>query len=306
MKYYNRYTQTIEEEKVPGKFILTFLYHTKCGALLLFLCFKRAWSSRLCGWWMHTRWSRHKIIPFAKKYNIALNLFEKKPQEYENFNDFFCRKFKPGQRTFSHDKHQVCFPADGRHLGFQSIEETRQFFVKGQALNLEQLLGNKALAQHFRGATCVISRLSPVDYHRFHFPCAGVPHPAILIPGVLYSVSPIALRQSSRIFGENKRMLTLLHTEYLGQVAMVEVGACNVGSIQQTFLPHNAYKTGDEKGYFLFGGSTIVTLFEYNRVRLAEDLRASTQRGLELYAHVGDILGSTLPNLNQRYPDPEF
>ena len=156
--------------------------------------------------------------------------------------------------------------------------------------NLRQLLKDEALAEHFRNGTCVISRLAPVDYHRFHFPCDGIPNVARLINGFLYSVSPVALKGSWRIFGENKRWLTILQSKRFGKVALIEVGACCVGSVRQTFVPESFVKKGDEKGYFLFGGSTVITLFEPDRIVLAEDLVDCTQKGLELYAHMGDLM----------------
>ena len=126
--------------------------------------------------------------------------------------------------------------------------------------------------------------------HRFHFPCDGIPNAARLINGFLYSVSPVALKGSWRIFGGNKRWLTILQSERFGKIALIEVGACCVGSVRQTFVPESFVKKGDEKGYFLFGGSTVITLFEPDRIVLAEDLVDCTQKGLELYAHMGDAM----------------
>ena len=107
----------------------------------------------------------------------------------------------------------------------------------------------------------------------------------------MFSVNPIALKRSFRILNENKRWLTELETEKFGTVTMIEVGACCVGSVQETFMEQIPVKKGDEKGYFLFGGSTVITLFEYGKVVLSRDLLDCTQRGLELYAHVKDVMG---------------
>ena len=290
VKYFHRYKQAVEIEKIPGQCWLRFLYGTRFGRLLLQLFFKRAWFSKCVGWWMNTRFSKKNIRPFAKKYAIDFDMFEKKPQEYRHFNDFFYRKFKPGMRPICQSPETLCFPCDGRHSGFQTIGDAQQFFVKSTPFTLRQLLQDETLANRFRNGTCVISRLAPVDYHRFHFPCDGTPKVARLINGFLYSVSPVALQGSFRIFGENKRWLTVLESKQFGQVALLEVGACCVGSVCETFIPESLVRKGDEKGYFLFGGSTIITIFEPNRVVLAPDLIDCTQRGLELYAHMGDIM----------------
>ena len=290
IRYFHRYRQTLEAESIPGHRWLRFLYDTCAGRLLLKVFFKRAWFSKCIAWWMNTRFSKSNIRPFAEKYAIDLNEFEKQPQEYKSFNDFFYRKFKSEFRPICKNTDTLCFPCDGRHLGFQTIEDTQKFFIKGGTFNLQQLLKDETLAGHFRNGACVISRLAPVDYHRFHFPCDGIPQTTRLINGFLYSVSPVALKGSWRIFGENKRWLTILQSERFGKIALIEVGACCVGSVRQTFVPESFVKKGDEKGYFLFGGSTVITLFEPNRVVLAEDLVDCTQKGLELYAYMGDVM----------------
>lgn len=132
-----------------------------------------------------------------------------------------------------------------------------------------------------------MSRLCPVDYHRFHFPAAGVPGAPRLINGPLYSVSPIALRRNVAYLWQNKRMLTQLETPDLGRVLLLEIGATNVGSIVETFEPGKPVTKGAEKGHFRFGGSSMVTIFERGRVKLAEDLIEQTARSRELYAHIG-------------------
>lgn len=290
MKYFHRYTQQIEEEKVPGTFWLHWLYQTRLGSFFLHVFFKHAWFSHLVGWWMNTRFSKKSIRPFAKKYNIDFSLFEKQPEDYRHFNDFFYRKLKPGQRPICDDPCTLVFPCDGRHIGFQNISDTQSFFIKGTAFNLFQLLQNEELAQKFRQGTCVISRLAPVDCHRFYFPCDGIAQPTQLINGFLYSVHPFALQQNWKILGENKRWLTLFQSQFYGTIIIIEVGACCIGSVVETFQADTLVKKGDEKGYFLFGGSTVVTLFEPNRVQLAKDLLKSSACGLELYAHMGDAM----------------
>ena len=290
IRYFHRYRQTFETESIPGRCWLQFLYDTYIGRLLLKVFFKRTWFSKCVGWWMNTHFSKKNIRPFAEKYAINLNEFEKQPQAYTCFNDFFYRKIKLHLRPICEGSDALCFPCDGRHLGFRHINDTQKFFIKGGVFNLQQLLRDEALAEHFQNGTCIISRLAPMDYHRFHFPCDGVPNSTQLINGFLYSVSPLALKGSLKIFGENKRWVTVLESERFGKVALIEVGACCVGSVRQTFIPESFVKKGDEKGYFLFGGSTVITLFEHGRVVLAQDLIDCTQKGLELYAHMGDVM----------------
>ncbi len=140
----------------------------------------------------------------------------------------------------------------------------------------------------------IISRLCPVDYHRFHFPVAGVPGKTIFINGPLYSVNPIALRQNIHIFAENKRAWCRIDSAKFGSVIMFEIGATCVGSFEYTYTPGKPVNKGDEKGFFKFGGSSTILLFEKNRIRLAEDLLENSSQGRELYARIGDFLGSAV------------
>jgi phosphatidylserine decarboxylase len=147
------------------------------------------------------------------------------------------------------------------------------------------------LAQKFAGGSMVISRLCPVDYHRFHFPVAGVPGEARVINGWLYSVSPIALRRQVRYLVENKRAISVMESPAFGTVVVLEVGATNVGSIQQSFVPGRAVEKGDEKGLFAFGGSCVITLFQRGKIRFDADLTEERSEPMEIYAKMGDRLG---------------
>ena len=140
----------------------------------------------------------------------------------------------------------------------------------------------------------LLSRLCPVDYHRFHFPCVGEAGIPRFINGWLYSVNPIALATRPSIFWENKRVVTAIESPALGQVQFVEIGATMVGSIRQTYTPGETVAKGDEKGYFAFGGSSVAVLFEKGRIEFDADLLENTVNGLETYAHVGERMGQAL------------
>jgi phosphatidylserine decarboxylase len=138
----------------------------------------------------------------------------------------------------------------------------------------------------------VIARLCPVDYHRFHFPCDGLADTPQLINGPLYSVNPIALQRRFAILSENKRVITEIESELFGTVLFVEIGATAVGTIKQTFRPNQVVYKGQEKGYFEFGGSCIVLLFEENRIVFDADLVANTKQGFETLVKFGESLGT--------------
>ena len=137
----------------------------------------------------------------------------------------------------------------------------------------------------------LISRLCPVDYHRFHFPCEGDVKSTRLIDGTLSSVSPFALRKNLSIFWQNKRYLTVLENRKFGSCLQLMIGATCVGSVHWTSQVGRHYQKGDEQGYFSFGGSCVTTLFPRNTIRFDTDITDNSCKGIETYAKVGDRLG---------------
>ncbi|WP_309379981.1 phosphatidylserine decarboxylase [Cerasicoccus frondis] len=295
IEFYNRYTGEIETEQVFGEAWLAWAYGTPLGKLTVELAAKRALFSRWYGWKMGRKASTAKVVPFIQEYGLDIAEFLRPPDYFECFNDFFTRQLKPEARPIDVDPESVVFPADGRHLGWQDSSQIDQVFVKGQSFDLNALLGSASLGQQFRGGALVLSRLCPTDYHRFHFPAAGVPGTPRETPreicGPLYSVNPVALRQRIDIFWTNKRVVTIHHSDSFGDMALIEVGATCVGTIQQTHVSGQWTEKGGEKGYFAFGGSSTITLFEPGAVALDADLIEHTAAGRELYARMGDHLG---------------
>ncbi len=289
--FFNRTTGRLEQEQIYGEAPLRFAYQNPAGRAMLELIVKRALFSRWYGWRMDKPASRARVQPFIAKYGLDPAEFADAPDSYASFNEFFCRKLKPGARPVAADPDAVVFPADGRHLGFQNVAEAPGVFVKGQRFDIPTLLGSAELGARYREGTLVLSRLCPVDYHRFHFPCAGTPGTPRLINGPLYSVNPIALRRRLAYLWENKRAITELTTPSLGTVLLIEVGATNVGSIIQTMTPGAPVAKGAEKGCFKFGGSSTITLFEPGKVRLAADLIAHSAEQREIYARMGETMG---------------
>jgi len=292
IEYFNRYTGRVETEDVYGQRFLSWTYGNPLGRLSLHALVKRAAFSRWYGRRMDKPVSRGKVQPFITRYKINAREFTDAPESFRTFNEFFYRKVKPGARPVDPRPDVAMFPADGRHLGFQDLSEAKGIFVKGAVFDLAALLQDKPLAEKYRHGTFVLSRLCPVDYHRFHFPVAGVPSKPKLISGLLYSVSPFALKRNIHIFSENRRALCRIHSEEFGEVLMLEIGATCVGSFEYTFSPEQPVAKGAEKGFFKFGGSSMITIFEKGRIRLDEDLVSNTREHRELYARMGDHMGT--------------
>jgi phosphatidylserine decarboxylase len=290
VRFINRYTGAVETEPVPGEGWLRWLYESATGQLALHALVKRSLLSRWYGWRMDRPSSRARIAPFIAEYGIDMSQFSLPTSAYLTFNHFFHRSLAEDVRPSDPGANSIVFPADGRHFAFGNVDATDGFLVKGDKFSVAELLDDERVAEAFAGASMVISRLCPSDYHRFHFACGGVAGTTRLVRGPLFSVNPIALRRSVRYVAQNKRMITLLKNADVGTVAIVDIGATMVGSIVQTFAT-GAVRKGDEKGYFKFGGSCVITLFQQGRVKFADDVLRNTEAGLETYARMGDRLG---------------
>lgn len=291
IRFYHRYRKVVEAEQVYGERWMRFAYENPVGRFFVWLVARRTFFSRWYGYKMKKPESALRILPFISKYEIDVDEFAKSPFDYKTFNEFFYRALKPEARPIAAGDRVAVFPADGRHLAFPDVDASAGFYVKGMKFSLRELLADEPLAAKFAGGSMVISRLCPVDYHRFHFPVSGIPGDSRLINGFLYSVSPVALKRRLRYLVENKRVVTEIESPEFGAVAMIEVGATNVGSIQQSFVPGRSVRKGDEKGLFAFGGSCVITLFQRGRIRFDADVIAQSDQQMETYARMGDRLG---------------
>jgi phosphatidylserine decarboxylase len=163
--------------------------------------------------------------------------------------------------------------------------------VKGKKFDLATLLQDEELAAQYEEGSMVIARLCPMDYHRYHFPCDCYAGKTELINGWLYSVNPVAIKKNIDIFAENKRTLCELDSEKFGKVLFLEIGATCVGAIHQTYTPETQCAKGDEKGYFSFGGSSLILLFPPNSIQFDQDLLDATAAQIEVKCLVGQPMG---------------
>lgn len=289
--FYDRHDRTVRIERIYGEKWLRWAYEHPVGRMSVEALLKRAVFSKWYGWRMNRPASAAKVLPFIVDYEVDVEEFAKPPLSYKTFNEFFYRTLKPEARPIAPGGEVAVLPADGRHLVFPDVDACAGFYVKGAKFTLAELLGDEALGREFVGGSLVISRLCPVDYHRFHFPVNGTPGEPVLINGCLYSVSPVALRRNVRYLVQNKRERTLVDSPEFGRVAVLEIGATCVGSIGQEFVPGRAVAKGDAKGWFAFGGSCVATVFQRGRIRFDADLVEQSARHVETYARMGERLG---------------
>ncbi len=284
IKYYERESGQIKTEKVAGEKWLVWLYYNPIGEATLWALAKRKLVSTIYGNMMDRTSSAKKIHPFIEDFDIDRSIAQK--QEFKNFNDFFTRKLKDDARAIDTSSNIVVSPADGKILTYADMSNS-DFIIKGYRFDVFSFLDNPDLAQKYHDGALLIIRLAPADYHRFHFPVSGNLSPNKTIEGDYYSVNPFALRKKAEIFCLNKREYTIISNPLFGDVIMAEVGATMVGSIKQTYKGSFGYK-GEEKGYFKFGGSTVVLLFEKSKIHIDEDLLINTAKGYETTVKMGE------------------
>lgn len=292
--YIDRKTQTPKVEKIYGGKWLHFLYQHRLrwiGFPLLYLIATCALCSRFYGFLQRRSYTKKKIEPFIKDFDVNTVDFEKPISHFSSFNDFFCRKLKPEARPIAAGNDIAIIPADGRFLVYPDISLCDGIFVKGKAFSLKNLLSDLDLYQEYKEGGLMIGRLAPVDYHRFHFPTEGVPNQTKFIDGKLFSVNPLALMKNISIFTQNKRALTLLEQTPFGKIILMEIGATHVGSIHQTYKPDQPVQKGEEKGFFSFGGSALIYIFPKNSIEFCQDLLNNSKNHLETLCQMGQPLG---------------
>ncbi|KAM7482251.1 hypothetical protein LguiB_006834 [Lonicera macranthoides] len=297
---FDRRTKRLVEEIIDKKIVLSMraIYQSKLGLGLLDKGAKELLQSisEKQGRKMNSVESAKDIPSFIEFFKDQINLAEVKYSlmHFKTFNEFFIRELTPGARPIAfveRDDVAVC-AADSRLMAFNSAENSLRFWIKGRKFSIQGLLGKEACSNAFIGGTLVIFRLAPQDYHRFHSPVSGTIEQFVDIPGCLYTVNPIAVNSKyCNVFTENKRTVSVISTADFGKVAFVAIGATMVGSITFTKKEGEYIQKGDELGYFSFGGSTVICVFEKDTIEIDEDLLANSARSLESLVAVGMKLG---------------
>lgn len=285
MKIYHRQSGQVMEEGQYQEELLAFLYKTILGRILLKSFISTPLFSIIYSWSNKSRQSIKKIPAFIKTYQIDMSDYQ--VTTYQSFDDFFTRQLKPTARAVDADPKALIAPADARFLAYP-IGSDLTFLVKGQRYSVESLLQNADLSREYADGLCLVFRLAVTDYHRYHYIDGGSVGAASVIKGRLHTVSPISLG-NYQVYAENSRQWTVLNTTNFGKVTQVEVGALLVGRI--TNHPVETFHRGQEKGYFSYGGSTIIVLIKKNQVMIDPDLKEWSQKGIESYVRFGEKIG---------------
>lgn len=288
MKYRDRQGNEYEKTTGQDKFLAD-IYGSVWGrALMKFLgnpVFSKA--SRVL---LNSGISVKAVDAFAKKNNIDMSEYE--DREFKSFNDFFTRKIKSGKRFFTKDENLLCSPCDGKISAYE-ITNSSMFVVKNSVYTVQSLLRDSKLADRYNGGAALIIRLSVDDYHRYSYPCSGIKSRNRKIKGVLHTVNPVVSKYLP-VYLENSREYCMIRSPKFGDVIQMEVGALMVGKITNDVISKCRVSKGEEKGFFEFGGSTVILLVEKDKVRICDDLFENTRHGFETVIKQGDVLGESL------------
>ena len=291
IQIFNRKTKHYEEEKVFGNKYIKWCYESPLGKNITELIVKRKIISSIYAFHCNRALSKNKIPNFIKDYDINMNECIKSENEFTSFNDFFSRKLKPEARPIDMNPSKVISPGDGRLFAYENIDMNNLVQVKHITYSLSELLFDDDIAKEYNGGTCLVLRLCPTDYHRFHFIDSGIPRKSKFIDGNYYSVNPTALERIPKLYCQNKREWSIFKSDNFGDIIHVEVGATCVGSIIQTYKPGVKVTKGQEKGYFKFGGSTTILFFKKNTIKIDDDILKQTKLGFECKIQMGETIG---------------
>ncbi|KAF4554881.1 Phosphatidylserine decarboxylase-like protein 3 [Elsinoe fawcettii] len=250
--------------------------------------------------------SAAQIPGFINFHQLDMSEVLRHTSEFKTFNEFFYRELKPDARPCSApDRPEIITsPADCRSVVFNKLEDAQRIWVKGREFSVERLLGNAYPqdAKRYKNGSLGIMRLAPQDYHRFHIPVDGVMGEPKTIEGEYYTVNPMAIRSALDVYGENIRVVVPIDSEKHGRVMVICVGAMMVGSTVITRKGGEKVKRAEELGYFKFGGSTILLLFEPGAMEYDQDLIDNSNGALETLIRVGMSIGHS-PNHAPHLPD---
>ena len=280
MKYYNRSTKEIIDIKEQKSLI--FLYNTTLGRIMLKII-TQPLLSKPSEKLTNSKISKLYIKRFIKKHNIDMNNFQK--TKYNSFNDFFTRKVNNPMPDKEINKKLLISPCTSKLMVY-TIDKDLTINVKKTKYTIENLIKEKD--ETLEGGTCLVFRLSIDDYHRYH----AFDNQKILktnkIKGLLHTVNPVSY-DKYQVFTENQREVSKIETENFGTVYQIEVGALNVGKIHNT--TKKRLKKYEEKGYFSFGGSTIILLFQKHKIKIDKDIIFASKQNLETKINYKDIIG---------------
>lgn len=264
---------------------LSFLYNTVVGRIILYPLVNFSFISKLSEKVMDSKISKIFIKKFIKSNNI--NIEEYLDEKYTCFNDFFIRNIKKEKRPINYKENVLISPCDSK-LTVYDIKEDNLYRVKNSNYSLENLLNDKILAKEYINGKLLVFRLSPDDYHHYYNVDNGNIIKTYKIKGKYHTVNPIVY-DKYEVFKENTREISIIKTENFDKILYIEVGALLVGKIVNNNIKKT--KKGTEKGYFKYGGSTVILIFKENQIKIDKEIIDNSKNGFETYVKLGEKIG---------------
>lgn len=264
------------------------MYKTAAGRLILKILVNNKYVSNIMGFLMDRRISCLYINHFIKKNNIDMSEYYDK--KYISFNDFFTRKIIPSKRPIIKDKNTFTSCADS-YLTCYKIDDDLLINIKKSKYSIKELLKDNKLASDYKNGYALVFRLTPSNYHRYHFIDRGSVKKKYCIKGKFHTVNPIVY-DKYKVFHENTRECTLIKTDNFDDIVYIEVGALLVGRIVNKKI--KKFKKGDEKGYFKFGGSTVILLVKENVIKVDDNIINNSLKGYEVSVKCNEKIGEKI------------
>lgn len=272
---------------------------------ILWKCLPKKSISRMMGNFARKPISKKLIPHYIRYYKIDLKPVKRNVNEFSCLLDFFVRELRPEARPIHPDPFMIVSPVDGTISQLGKIENGSLVQAKGVSYSLSELLGGdeKKVAQ-FLGGYFVTIYLSPRDYHRIHMPIQGKVSEWVYIPGNLDPVNKWGIKHVPGVFARNERVISYLQSTTC-RMALIKVGATNVGSIKVEYEPNLITNTkrptrnqkiyedgpelekGAELGRFEFG-STVILLFEPGSIQWKANIELGTK--LQMGQPIAEIL----------------
>ncbi|OYZ24546.1 MAG: hypothetical protein B7Y39_01150 [Bdellovibrio sp. 28-41-41] len=277
--FYNLATDELVPLKIQRDAIADWLFTSTIGKLVNFAISFPVFS-QIASKYLNSSMSFKKIDGFKREFEINDDEFIE--DDFKTLNEYFIRQFKPTARPFSKNEGDFSSLAEGYYL----VSPDASLPIKGITSTAKELIQANP---EFEIKQSIVVRLSPKEYHRFHFPFSGVLKSLKTIEGKLFSINPVTLKHDSQLFIRNKRTVLLLEFDNQSRAYIVLIGATYVGSIQITHKVGQRFNKGDQCGYFEFGGSTAVILLN-TEMTFKEKILSYSQQGIETFAKLGETI----------------
>lgn len=288
MKYKDRQGNLAGADDGQDRF-LAGLYGSRGGRALVKALIRPS-VSKAGGWLLDRRISRVAVGPFVRSKGVRLEDYEK--QDFCSYNDFFTRVIKADRRPVDMTPEALTAPCDSK-LTVYAIDENARFKVKGTEYTMESLTRSRKLADRYAGGQLLLFRLTVDDYHRYCYVDSGKKSENHYIDGVFHTVNPAACEQYP-VYKENSRCISFLKSENFGVILMIEVGALMVGKIVNLEDGEALVQRGQEKGYFAFGGSTVILCLKKDRAVIDSDILENSREGYETKVLQGMRIGTAV------------